>query len=168
MVSTSTRGESAKQEGFDSAPRAIITDDAPVVLRTRFASSHPLQSPFSTTAIPFPIPSTKSTISRSLSITALSLSLMLLVRQWTVKALIPVLTIFSTSLRVSSCEGSSRIFAVTVICGGISFRRAVRMEQSRSGLLRRAAPMPACVEKGLGQPQFRSMPDTSWITVLAA
>lgn len=42
------------------------------------------------------------------------------------------------------------------------------MEQSKSGLVRRAAPIPECVEKGFGQPQLRSIPDTSCITVFAA
>lgn len=95
-----------KHDGFVSAPRAIMTECAPVISRTPLACVQSLVSPFSITAMPFPMRSTNSTISlrRSFTLAALSLSRMLLVRQsrWTVKALTPVLTMRSTSLSVSS------------------------------------------------------------------
>lgn len=43
-----------------------------------------------------------------------------------------------------------------------------RMEQSKSGVDSSAAPIPECVENGLGHPQFKSTPATSFITTLAA
>ena len=90
------------------------------------------------------------------------------VRQWTVIALTPVSTMRFTRFRVSSWVGNSRILAETDISGGRSFRKAVRIEQRRSGLDRRAAPIPAWVEKDFGQPQLRSMPETSFLTTRAA
>lgn len=69
---------------------------------------------------------------------------------------------------MSSCVGSRRIFADTVISGGIAWRSAVRMEHRRSGFDNNAAPMPECVEKGLGHPQLRSTPEISCMTVFAA
>jgi len=130
VVSTSMRGVEEKHVGFDSAAVAIITDDAPgetvrrgciqashlpVSLFTRFASSHPLQSPFSMTAMSTPRPCTNWTMSPSLFTTAASRCRMFLVRQCTVNALTPVLMILSTSFFVSSWVGSRRIFAETVI-----------------------------------------------------
>lgn len=140
----------------------------PVSFFTRFASSHPLHSPFSTTAISTPSPCTNSTISLSLFTNAGSLCRIFRVRQCTVKALTPVFMILSTSFFVSSWVGKRRIFADTVISGGSSLRNAVKIAHKRSGLVSNAAPMPECVLNGLGQPQLRSIPETSCTTVLAA
>ena len=183
-------GVEEKHVGFDSAARAIMTEcaplnvkrirsqqghsrlstqtNSPVTCLTRVASSHPRQSPFSTTATPLSIRFTNSTIPFNLSICAASRSRMFLVRQCTVSALTPVSIILSTSFNVSSCDGNKRILAETEISGGIASRRAFNIEHKRSGLVSRAAPIPACVENGFGHPQLRSTPDTSCITVLAA
>lgn len=118
--------------------------------------------------MPLPIFSTNSTISRNRVMTAFSFIRMFRVRQCTVSAEMPVFTMRSTSLSVSSWEGSRRIFAEMVISGGMASRRAVRIEQRRSGFVSSAAPMPACVEKGFGQPQLRSKPETSCWTIFAA
>lgn len=127
-----------------------------------------MQSPFSIMATFLPNPSTNSTISFSRPTSALSLGLMFLVRQCIVRQLMPVFTIRSTSFKVSSCDGSKRILAEMLISVGMASRRAVRIEQRRSGVDKRAAPIPECVEKDLGQPQLRSIPETSFMTARAA
>ena len=154
--------------GFASAAVAIMTESAPVTARIRRASSKPTQSPFSMTATSRPRPLTKSTISLRRWTSARSRGRMLRVRQCIVRQFIPVLTMRSTRASVSCCVGSRRIFAETEIREGSSRRRAVRMEQRRSGFVRRAAPMPEWVEKGFGQPQLSSTPETSSTTRRAA
>ena len=161
-------GVGENTDGFASAAVAIMTESAPVMARIRRASSKPIQSPFSMTATSRPRFLTKSTISLRREISARSRGRMLRVRQWMVRQLMPVLTIFSTRTSVSSCVGSKRIFADMEMRGGSSRRRAERMEHRRSGFVSRAAPMPAWVEKGLGQPQFNSIPETSSMTKRAA
>jgi len=50
----------------------------------------------------------------------------------------------------------------------IKFLGAVKIEHSRSRFMSDATPMPPEVEKGFGQSQFRSLPETSFTEVSAA
>ena len=140
----------------------------PVMSRILFASSRLKQSPFSITGIPTPVFSTKSAISFTRYTKAGSVLRISFVRQCTVRALIPVPIIRLTNSSVSFWSGKRRIFAVTGIWAGSARRREVRISHRRSGFVRRLAPIPACVENGLGQPQFKSTPETSPATVRAA
>jgi hypothetical protein len=128
---------------------------------------HPSPSPLQVIGTPLLLPS--STISPNLSHIALSPGLMFLVRQWTVRFLIPVLRIRETRTKVDGWVGSIRI--LHEIGRGILSRSLRRILRRRSGVERRAAPMPECVlwvslvlrkrgwayENGLGHPQLRSL-----------
>merc|ERR1711939_219916 len=88
--------------------------------------------------------------------------LMGVVRQWIVRPVIPVLQSLLTRSDVSSGVSRRRILTdIPIACGlPTSSTRAFRMLANRSGVRRRAAPMPPSVENDLGHPAFTSKPLT--------
>jgi hypothetical protein len=137
--------------------------DSPVISMMRFASFQSHASPLQHSGSFPPVSSlTISTTSRRRSSKAGSRGRISLVRQCTVKlSMMPRRRIWRTSACVSSRDGSRRILQLTLTCGGAALRMARSTSQRMSGVVRRCAPMPPMVEKGFGQPQFRSTPATS-------
>lgn len=101
---------------------------------------------------------------------ARSLGLIGVVRQWIVKPVIPVAQSFRTRDSVISGVSKSRIFTLIPISNSVPtfLTRASRIEQSNSGVLKRAAPIPPLVLKDFGHPAFTSIPATSPATSRAA
>jgi hypothetical protein len=189
VVSSGLSGR--KHDAFDSAARAIMMDETPGGQRDRSgisfepsrilcraqlgrhgpvralirSKSHmPATSPFAATGMPYRVAT--STMSLRRSMRARSVLRIVLVRAWTVRFWIPVWQIRSTRASVSGWSGRSRILHETGTERAPT--RPVRIAQSLSGVERRPAPAPLCVENDLGQPQLRSTPATSCSIVSAA
>ncbi len=84
--------------------------------------------------------------------------------------MIPVWQILRTIVSVSSTDGNTLILQLIPIPNGlpISVTRAFSILTSLSTSDNNAEPMPPEVEKCFGQPQFKSMAETSFATRRAA